>query len=181
MVSGRGCRVSAHPMPCAVPAAHPGACRGSGTFCSLMRPPSHARVLSPALRAAQTKRQIDVLLSGCISGILRSVPAMLLLSRSSLALCFPGFFLPKERGLGVQDPANPAEMLVQRGVPCPDLCRGCVYPFLLEHLSTCVLAGGCGEGSLQGPSTFLITLCYTDLCLNCSTSFLVSPSNCHSL
>lgn len=129
MLLGRGCRVSAHPMPCAVPAAHPGACRGSGTFCSLMRPPSHARVLSPALRAAQTKRQIDVLLSGCISGILRSVPAMLLLSRSSLALCFPSFFLPKERGLGLQDPANPPEMLVQRGVPCPALCRDCVYPF----------------------------------------------------
>lgn len=129
MLLGRGCRVSAHPMPCAVPAAHPGACRGSGTFCSLMRPPSHARVLSPALRAAQTKRQIDVLLSGCISGILRSIPAMLLLSRSSLALCFPSFFLPKERGLGLQDPANPPDMLVQRGVPCPALCRDCVYPF----------------------------------------------------
>lgn len=90
-----------------------------------MRPPSHARVLAPAPRAAQTKRQIDVLLSGCISGIPEKRSSNASSLTEQLCLALPGPLSAKRERSWLAGPCHsPPEMLVQSGAPSPALCRG---------------------------------------------------------
>lgn len=67
---------------------------------------------------------------GALAGFLRSIPAVLLLSQSSLALCCPSLSLPKERGLGLQDPAPAPQRCWFRAECLPLPCAGgCACPF----------------------------------------------------
>lgn len=56
---------------------------------------------------------------GASAAFLRNIPATLVLSQSSPASCFQSLFLPKERGLGLQDAAT-----APRDAGSPALCRG---------------------------------------------------------
>lgn len=147
----RGCRgpgVSSSQPLCRAHSTSRWRCRGSDTLCSLMRPPSHARVLAPA---AQTKRQMDVLLSGCICGIpeqdSNNASFLTALPRASRA----SFCLKREVLACRILPQPPRDAgSEQSAFPCP------VYPFSPGLWSTSALCHGwtVSGGSLQGSPHF---------------------------
>lgn len=119
-------QVSSHPL-CRAHSTSRWRCRGSDTLCSLVRPPGHGRVLLQPCVQHRRKGKLMCSCQGASAGFLSSIPAMLLLSQSSLALCFPGLFLPKERALGLQDPAAAPRDAgsEQSAFPCP--VQGAVF------------------------------------------------------